>query len=70
MATEAECVAEGSTYLALLWSVEGEVHVIVDVLILVTILVIDCWRDDIVLHSENTNHSFERTSSTEKVTCH
>ena len=47
--SEAECIAEGSTYGALLGLVECEVQVVVDVLVLIIILMVDCWRDDIVL---------------------
>ena len=50
VATEAESIAEGSAYGALLCLIEGEVEVVVDILIAVVLFVVDCRRYDVVLY--------------------
>ena len=50
VATEAESIAEGSAYGALLCLIEGEVEVVVDILIAIVLFVVDCRRYDIVLY--------------------
>ena len=70
MTTKTEGVAESSTYLTLLSLVEREVQIIIDLGILVTLLVVDGGRNDIVLHSQYSNHCLNSSSSTKQVTCH
>ena len=50
VATEAESIAEGSAYGALLCLIEGEVEVVVDILIAIVLFVVDCRRYDVVLY--------------------
>ena len=50
VATEAESIAEGSAYGALLCLIEGEVEVVVDILVAVVLFVVDCRRYDVVLY--------------------
>ena len=50
VATEAESIAEGSAYDALLCLIEGEVEVVVDILIAIVLFVVDCRRYDVVLY--------------------
>ena len=68
--TKTEGVAKTSTYDTLLSLVECEVQVVINLWILITFLVIDCWRNDIVLDSQNGSHCLNSTSSTKKVTSH
>ena len=63
-------VGESSTHSALLSFVEGEVHLVVDVLIAVIFVVVDGGRNDIVLHREAANNSFHSTCCAEQVTSH
>ena len=67
---EAECVAEGSTYGAVLCLVEGEVEVVVDVFVTVIVFVVDGGRHDVVLNRETADECFYGTCGTEEVTCH
>ena len=48
--TEAESIAEGSAYGALLCLIEGEVEVVVDILIAIVLFMVDCRRYDVVLY--------------------
>lgn len=50
VATEAESIAEGSAYGALLCLIEGEVEVVVDILIAIVLFMVDCRRYDVVLY--------------------
>ena len=50
VATEAESIAEGCAYGALLCLIEGEVEVVVDILIAIVLIVVDCRRYDVVLY--------------------
>ena len=52
VASETEGVAQGSAYCALLSLVECEVQVVVDVLVLIVLLVVDCRWNDIVLYRQ------------------
>lgn len=68
--TEAEGVAQSSTYGALLCLVEGEVEVVVDVLVAIVVLVVDRRRHDVVLYREAAEDGLYSTCSTEKVPRH
>ena len=68
--TKSEGIAETSTHLTLLSLVEGEVEVVVDLLVLIIFLMVDGGRNNIVLNSQNGNHSLNSTSSTQQVTSH
>ena len=70
MTTKAEGIAETSTNHALLSLVEGEIQIVVNIRILIALLVIDGGRNDVVLYSQNSNHSLNGSSSTQQVTCH
>ena len=50
VATEAESIAEGSAYGALLCLIEGEVEVVIDILIAIVLFMVDCRRYDVVLY--------------------
>ena len=51
MASETECVAQCSTNLTLLRLVEGVVEIVIDLRILVVFLVVNGWRNDVVLQA-------------------
>ena len=70
MTAKAECVAHGSAHLTLLCLVEGEVEIVVDFLIVVTLLVVDGGGHDVVLHSQYGSHSLNGTGGTQQVTGH
>ena len=53
VAAETECVAQCGSYFSLLCFVESEVEIVVDVFVLVVFLVVDCRRNDVVLHCEH-----------------
>lgn len=63
---ETKGVAKCSAHLTLLCCVECEVEIIVNLLILIAFLVVDCWRDDVVLNSQNGSHCLYSTSSAEQ----
>lgn len=64
VATKAKRVAERSADGALLSLVEGEVEVVVNVLVAVIVLVVDGGRNDVVLNSQAAEQCFNRTRST------
>ena len=66
VASETECVAQCSTNLTLLRLVEGVVEIVIDLRILVVFLVVDGWRNDVVLHCKHRCKSLYCAGSTEK----
>ena len=70
MTTKAEGIAETSTNLALLGLVECEVQIVVNLWIIVALLVVDCGRNDVVLNSQDSDHSLYCASGTQQVTSH
>ena len=66
MTTKSEGIAESGTNLALLGLVEGEVEVVVNLLVLIAILMVDGGRYNIVLDSQDGCHSLNGTGSTQQ----
>ena len=54
MTAETKCIGEGGAHCALLGLVEGEVERVVDLLVFVAFLMVDCGRNDVVGDSLDT----------------
>lgn len=70
MAAEAKRIAHCSTYQAFLGFVECEIQIIVNLGILVTSLMVDGRRNNIVLNSQYGSHSLNSAGGTQQVTRH
>lgn len=70
MSTKTEGIAQCSVYCTFLSFVEREVQVIINVFIIITFLMVDSGRNNVILHSQYAGNSFYRTGSTQQVSCH
>ena len=70
VSAKAEGIGQGSAYGTFLSLVESEVHVVVQLRIIITLGMVDGRRDDIVLNAQYTDHTFYGTSGTKEVTGH
>ena len=48
VSTKTECVAQCSTNSTMLCLIECEVQVIVDLFVVITFFVVDCWRNNVI----------------------
>ena len=70
MSSEPEGIGQCDINRALLRLVEREVHSVVQCLVLVTVLVVDGRRYDVVTAGEQTEQSLHGTGSAQHVSCH
>ena len=70
MATKTECITQSGAYHTLLCFIEGEVQIVVNLLILIILLMVDRRRNDIIVNSEDRCHRFYCAGSTQQVACH
>ena len=70
MSAEAECIRQCNLDITLLSLVEGKVHAIIKILIIIALFVIDCRRYYSVLKGQHCQHCLQSTGSTKKMSCH
>ena len=53
VSSKTECIGKSSANFSFLSFVESEVHLVVNLVILITLLVVNCRRDDIILYGSD-----------------
>ena len=70
MTTETKGVGQSHFHLTALSLVEGEVQIVVNLLVVVAVLVVDGGRNDSLLASLHAEQSLHGTCSAKHLTCH
>ena len=70
LSAKAEVVGKSGTDGTFLCLSESKVEAVVDVLIVITLLMVDSGRNDVVLHSQHGGNGFNGTGSTQQMARH